>query len=449
MNVNKRHELIHGVQTKLWVDKVNDARVDGCLLDWVSTFHPDGLSCHLEGAFIHGGYNVCQKMAFSDGTYADEKVAMEVEVLSLIRENTTIPVPDIKAWGLAVDNPLGLGPFIIMNFIEGVSLNHLLRKNNDTRLIKPDISDGDIEFLYKQFAHILLQLFKLDFDRIGSLPSPKTGFPVPIRPLTFKVHDILQPEDKEFSTTTEYFQYLFDQDWKQLLSQPNSIGGKYTGRAKYASFKVLKSLIPDLVERGYDRGLFKLICDDLGLANLIVRSEEDLTIVGVVDWEWSYVGPAQLFGSAPWWLLQDRLNNWDTDLDEEELPDILARYQRYLEIFKRVLKEEEEKISGGETALSDLVRRSEDSGAMWLYMMLSWGFNHPHSLPFSQLRHHIGDEKWDQLELPFFETEDIDKFTEQKMAQMEQYEQDLERTKADMADVDNQKMTAEEFVATL
>lgn len=43
----------------------------------------------------------------------------------------------------------------------------------------------------------------------------------------------------------------------------------------------------------------------------------------------------------------------------------------------------------------------------------------------------------------------MDKFTEQKMAQKEQYEQDLERTKADMADVDNQKMTAEAFVATL
>jgi len=75
-----------------------------------------------------------------------------------------------------------------------------------------------------------------------------------------------------------------------------------------------------------------------------------------------------------------------------------------------------------------------------------------HSLlqsPFSPLRHHIGEEKWDQLEESFFETEEMDKFTEQKMAQREQYEQDLERTEADKANVDNQKMTAEEFVATL
>jgi hypothetical protein len=79
-----------------------------------------------------------------------------------------------------------------MNFIEGISLNHLLKKNNDTRLLKPDISDNDIEFLYKQFAYMLLQLFKLDFNRLGSLLSLKTRFSMPIRPLTFKVHDILQ-----------------------------------------------------------------------------------------------------------------------------------------------------------------------------------------------------------------------------------------------------------------
>ena len=83
------------------------------------------------------------------------------------------------------------------------------------------------------------------------------------------------------------------------------------------AFKVLKSLIGDLVKMEYDCCKFKLICDDLGLANLIVR--EDLTVVGVVDLEWSYIGPAQLFGSAPWWLLQDRPVNsaWDCESDEE------------------------------------------------------------------------------------------------------------------------------------
>lgn len=32
-------------------------------------------------------------------------------------------------------------------------------------------------------ANFMLQPFKIDFDRIGSLPTPKTKFPVTIRPL--------------------------------------------------------------------------------------------------------------------------------------------------------------------------------------------------------------------------------------------------------------------------
>ena len=51
-------------------------------------------------------------------------------------------------------------------------------------------------------------------------------------------------------------------------------------------------MIPDYVNKKYDHGPFKLICDDLGLANMIVKSKEDLTIVGIVDLEWSYIGLA-------------------------------------------------------------------------------------------------------------------------------------------------------------
>jgi hypothetical protein len=115
--------------------------------------------------------------------------------MKLIIEKTTIPVPEIKHWGLAAENPLGLGPFIIMDFIEGVSLDSLLSNPNADqhfRLIREDINDDTIEALYKQFVKIMLQLFQLDFDRFGSLPMLKTEFHVPIRPLTFKVHDIQQ-----------------------------------------------------------------------------------------------------------------------------------------------------------------------------------------------------------------------------------------------------------------
>jgi hypothetical protein len=36
-----------------------------------------------------------------------------------------------------------------------------------------------------------------------------------------------------------------------------------------------------------------MVCEDFVLANIIVRSDDDFTIVGVVDLEWTYAGPAQ------------------------------------------------------------------------------------------------------------------------------------------------------------
>lgn len=212
MDYNALIDLGFEVKGQLWVDKIIATYKEGFLCPWVSTFHPGNPPCRLEGTFHNGAFNAGLKMVFPDGTswmvrfprvgeihddYADEKVAMEIKALSLIREGTTIPVPKVHAWGAAADNPLGLGPFIIMDFIDGVNLSDLLRDPNaekPTRLMREDIGDIHIEFVYRQFANFLLQLFKLDFDHIGSLPSPsaEAESPLPIRPLTFKVHRILQ-----------------------------------------------------------------------------------------------------------------------------------------------------------------------------------------------------------------------------------------------------------------
>jgi aminoglycoside phosphotransferase (APT) family kinase protein len=455
-------DLLHQVQAQLWVDKLNKAHERGQLCPWVSTFHPKRLACRLEGTFHHGSFNAGVKMVFSDGTawmvrfprvgkvhdeYADEKVAMEVRALSLIRERTTIPVPEIQAWGSAADNSLGLGAFIMMDFVNGVCLNDLLTDPNEaepTRLLREDISDGDMEVIYRQFANFLLQLFNLDFDSIGSLPSPEAEPEslMPKRPLTYKAHDILHnggvdvfgtayrshvpshsctfsPQGpilieclnwetrslgdrrQGFATTTEYFQYILGQDFGQLTHQPNSIYGPHDARSRYLAFEVLKSLLPDLINEKYDGGKFKLICDDLGLANLIVRSKEDLTVVGVVDLEWSYVGPAQLFGSAPWWLLQDRPINEEWEWQDGKPPKLAERYFKYLDIYKRVLEEEEAKMSGyEERELSNLVKWSQESGAMWLHMLISVGFNDHRSFPFTQLRQHVGETKWERRVRP-------------------------------------------------
>ncbi|KAF2728278.1 hypothetical protein EJ04DRAFT_591941 [Polyplosphaeria fusca] len=237
-----------------------------------------------------------------------------------------------------------------------------------------------------EVAVFLLQLFKLDFDHI----------------------DWRSRYFLSFSSTTEYFQYVVNQNWEQVVRQRNSTYGRYGAMAKYRSFKALKSIITDFIHDEYDRTKFKIVCDDLGLANLIVKSREDLTVIGVVDLEWSYIGPAQLFGSAPWWLLMDRPTN--------------------------------------DAELSALMRWSEHSGAMWLHMLLTTGFNDPCSYPFTKLIQHIGADEWESRKRDVAEDE-VEAFGVKKMMQLKQYRKDLEVIKANKALVDTGQMRKEDFVA--
>ncbi|KAK2741550.1 hypothetical protein FQN55_008305 [Onygenales sp. PD_40] len=476
METNALVDIAHEMLGQLWVDKVNETHRTGHLCQWVSSFHPNKLPCRLDGTFHHGAFNAGVKMIFNDNTawmvrfprvgmvcddYAHEKVAMEVAALTLICNRTAIPVPRVQAWGPATSNLLGLGPFIMMDFIDGVSLSDLLQDPNaesPSRVMREDMSDNDIEVIYRQMANFMLQLFNLHFDHIGSLPWPKdeAQHPTLPRPLTFKAHTILQnggvdtfgDRTQGFATTTEYFQYLAGQDWDQLIHQPNSTVGFYDAQNKFAAFKALKNLIPDLIHPKYDHGKFKLICDDLGLANLIVRSREDLTVVGVVDLEWSYIGPAQLFGSAPWWLLQDRPVNdaWDCTCDEPP-PKITSRYFKCLETFLRVLEEEEARIPGHEDReLSNLIKWSQTSGAMWLHMLLSSGFNDHRGFPFTQLRRHVGITEWVNLEKSFSNKEELEAFAARKASELDEYEVALEKMEETKALVDSGDMTKEEFI---
>jgi hypothetical protein len=51
-----------------------------------------------------------------------------------------------------------------------------------------------------------------------------------------------------------------------------------------------------------------------------------------------------------------------------------------------------------ERELSNLVKRSQVSGAMWLHMLLLSGFNDYCSFPFTQLRQHVGASEWAKRE---------------------------------------------------
>jgi hypothetical protein len=251
-------------------------------------------------------------------------------------------------------------------------------------------------------------------------------------------------------STRQYFEYVNNQDWQQLLLQLNSIAGPRSARSRYAALNILKSLIPELTHTTYDRGPFKLICDDFGMANVIVRSKDDLTIAGVVDIEWVYAGPAQLFGSAPWWLLLDRPVNDEWDFEDGEAPKPTDRYFKCLEIFLRVLEEEETKMTeSGRRELTELVKWSRDTGAMWLHMLLSSGFFDDLTFPCMQLRKHKGPQWWDERMEDQGDTEEVEKFVADKMKDLAVYDEIKEKVEHHKVLTDNKEMSAEDFISSV
>jgi len=186
------------------------------LTAWVSTFHPGHLQCSL----VHeeakddgmGSFNVGSTVRFTNGELwivrfprggkillANEKVEAEVATIDVIRKQTTIPVPEIKAWGRAADNSLGIGPFIMTNYVEGLNLGLLLGEPDDlkSRFMRSDVSEESLKTLFSQIAGFVLQLSKLEFGRIGNISTEapadddQHAATVRSRPLTLKAHDIL------------------------------------------------------------------------------------------------------------------------------------------------------------------------------------------------------------------------------------------------------------------
>jgi aminoglycoside phosphotransferase (APT) family kinase protein len=117
-----------------------------------------------------------------------EKVNQEVAIMKFVREKTKIPIPEFIACSTAKGHFAGLGPFIIMEFIEGERLDEVLYKDDK---IKPGVEQSTLNFIYKQIAQIYLELDSHDFNQIGGLSilSNDRFWYTESAPLTLKINE--------------------------------------------------------------------------------------------------------------------------------------------------------------------------------------------------------------------------------------------------------------------
>lgn len=114
----------------------------------------DGRLCYVVDLKC-GSFNFCIKVQFEDDgaewmlrfpipgkvMFPEQKVRAEVATTRFIAEKTDIPLPTVIAYGMADDNPTGLGPFIITTFIKGTLVSGICQDCMDHN-VSPQMIDS-------------------------------------------------------------------------------------------------------------------------------------------------------------------------------------------------------------------------------------------------------------------------------------------------------------------
>ena len=356
--------------------------------------------------------------------FPEEKIRGEVAAIRYIQDHNSIPVPFIIHWGTKEESPLGLGPFIIMEWIDHeMNLTKALNTPGlgieDRPLLDPNIEISKLEMLYGQFADILLQLNKLSFPRVGSLERiDDFTYEVSNRPLSMHMNELVRlgtlPRSKlpevTFESASSYFDTLAELHIEHLKHQRNDAVDSVTDcRRKYVARQMFHRLAQDRRLTAsiskYDSGPFRLWCDDLRLSNVLLNA--DLQIVGVIDWEFTYASPVEFPSAPPWWLLIEQPEYW---------PDGIEAWTKVYEnrlqtILKVLIERENALISSGR-----LEKEHKLSGAMWE----SW-----HSgdfwVSYAARKNFAFDSiYWQEIDPRFFgSTEDIELAWEKRVEQLD------------------------------
>ncbi|KAH8159524.1 hypothetical protein CIB48_g8718 [Xylaria polymorpha] len=301
-----------------------------------------------------------------------------------VAANTTIPIPKIYYHGTAAENPSGTGPFIIMEYIDHETdmsdlLNDPTLEIGDLQMIDPNIPEEILEKLYGQMANILLQLSTLSLPRIGSLVQDADGScSVSGRPLTQYMNALAgwicsgsaSLPSGPYSTDKEWYCALADMLVMQLNHQRNhGTIDEDDARDKYVARHLFRKLAYDgrlTSEPAGERRepTFYIYSEDLRPTNVLI--DKNFRVTSVIDWEFAYAATEAFSSDPPWWLLLRKPEDWPGGYEAW-----MNTYQPRLEVFLRVLENEENKLrsnsatgfapANSSTPLSQRMRKSWES----------------------------------------------------------------------------------------
>ncbi|KAB8263075.1 hypothetical protein BDV32DRAFT_146865 [Aspergillus pseudonomiae] len=301
-----------------------------------------------------GGFNTCFKMTFSNDLsaiirfpipgnimYPEEKTRNEVSIMRFLSEvtadRTPIPVPFVFHWTVTKESPSELGPFIIMKYIphEG-SMGSLLetpgRQAGERPILNPDLEDTST--IKTTDWHVRQSIVLL---RCNSSPTYLTH-------LRHQKNEADIPEDVPADA--------FADDCRRKCL------------ARILFQKIVRNQEHRKQWISHEKGPFPGWCDDFQPENVLLDEAE--SVVGVVDWEFTYTAPAEFTYAPPWWLLLIKPEDWPNGLD-----DWCTECEKALRVFLVAMwKVEDDAIQNKRLLegqrLSSRMRDSWQSGDFWI-----------------------------------------------------------------------------------
>jgi aminoglycoside phosphotransferase (APT) family kinase protein len=430
-------------ECRAWVRKVINAK------DEIVAFVAGRLNGGGDGEFISflkGSFNLSLCIGFGDRrrsalirfakpghtTWRAEKVTNEVRFIEYLSQHTTIPLPRVRSWGLTEESPKQLGPFIIMDFINGTRLSTVLKQpakdDQEDVILNLGIDDATLNTIYDQLADYMLQISRLDFPRIGAISKDHVSntWSVTGRPLTYNMNELATctgyPVDRfpttPFDRASDYFRSVASEHLIHLRTQRNLADDAEDAQKRFIARHRFAQLIPKYCID--DAGPFKVFCDDMQPSNMLV-DPDTLCITAVLDFEFTNTMPAQFAYDPPWWLLLLGPDMW---LERYSMKEFLARYVPKMEQFLQALERAEAKSAStggrpGELRLSARMRDSWNTKRFW--------FNYAarKSLDIDAVYWNALHEDGASVELLDEETRtEMELFTQMKMKQLKAYNEE-------------------------
>ncbi|KAG0260017.1 Phosphotransferase enzyme [Mortierella polycephala] len=249
------------------------------------------------------------------------KTESEVATMQLVRERTSIRVPEVYAWSADATNPIG-AEYILMEKIPGVPLDDTWRS----------MSFEDKEHIVRQIIDIVLQLFNINYDKIGGIYQDKDGAyyvgPI-INDLFFMDERANMDLDRgPWTTSSDYLkglirseiQYLNTHYKSALDGQDDSIDEDDLDdiRDTLSVSAEFEDLIPYFCPDKTTPERFCLHHGDLNKGNIMV---EGTKVSGIIDWESSGVCPAWFIAQYPEVIVGRGKDVEESDADKWDSPE--------------------------------------------------------------------------------------------------------------------------------